>query len=102
MKEVGFANTGKTITLPANSIMTLVGDNFLPVASTATIKSNADANSLLVYPHPSNDGFTINFTQLAAIDMQLELLNPRGNVVIPFLNILQSKKDIQKYNHIYV
>ncbi len=74
--DMGAINFGATITLPANSVTTLVGEGSQPELPTANedIMTNDAAQQLVVYPNPSKGLLTIalpssNFTMLNVLDV---------------------------------
>ena len=74
--DMGSVNFGSTITLPANSVLTLVGEGSLPEAPTASEDAEKieAAQQLVLYPNPTKGLLTIvlpngNFTELNVLDV---------------------------------
>ncbi len=72
--------SNSTIDIPANSIMTLVGDNSLPEIPTANEDAIAFESNLKlqVYPNPSQGGFYIQGNKLSEGVLKVKLLNLQG------------------------
>jgi glucuronoarabinoxylan endo-1,4-beta-xylanase len=88
--DKGNIMSNASIKIPANGIVTLVGENSQIEQPTATDGMQLQVQSLVVSPNPSNDYFTI--TSFNGQPMAVQLLNPQGILVKSF-NIEANAKD---------
>ena len=78
--DMGSVNFGSTITLPANSVLTLVGEGSLPEAPMANDDAVATESNLKlqVYPNPSQNGFYIQGNKFGEGAVDVKLLTLQG------------------------
>lgn len=90
--DQGNVTASSSIKMPANSIVTLVGENSLPETPLANEEGDIATSYLEIYPNPSNGGFTIKANELNTRALQLELLNPQG-IVVKSINMSVSETE---------
>ena len=76
----GVVSATAPITLPANSILTLVGENSQPEAPLANEEATA-STSMEIYPNPSTDGFTVKFNDTRSGNARIDVLSPDGKMI---------------------
>ena len=78
--DQGNVTANSSIKMPANSIVTLVGDNSLAEIPTANedVVAMKETLKLQVYPNPSQGGFYIQGNNAGLGMVQIELLNLQG------------------------